>query len=203
MSSRNRIKIYVPEAYYHVYNRGVERRVIFQDDDDYHVFLNLLKRYLDKEPAKDPSGREYDTLYGRLELLSYCLQPNHYHLLIYVHDAEAMTRLFRGVNTAYTKYFNKKYNRIGPLFQDRYKASHILGDSYLLHISRYIHLNPRDWRKWPYSSLDYYLSRKNAGWVHPQRLLQLFEGNSYLSFVEDYQDVKKVMDDVKAELADY
>lgn len=203
MSSRNRLKTYVPEAYYHIYNRGVERRVIFQDDDDYRVFLNLLKRYLDGEPAKDRSGREYDSLHKRLELLGYCLQPNHYHLIIYVHDAEAMTRLFRGVNTAYTKYFNKKYTRIGPLFQDRYKASHILNDAYLVHISRYVHLNPKNWRGWPYSSLPYYLGQKSAGWVRPGRLLDLFEGDDYLNFIEDYRDAKKVMDEVKAELADY
>lgn len=203
MSSRNRIKIYIPEAYYHIYNRGVERRIIFQDDDDYRVFLNLLKRYLDNEPASDRSGREYDWLHKRLELLGYCLQPNHYHLMVYVHDAQAMTRLFRGVNTAYTKYFNKKNDRIGPLFQDRYKASHILNDAYLVHISRYVHLNPKNWRDWPYSSLPYYLGQKNAGWVRPQRLLDLFEGDNYLNFIEDYQDAKKVMDEVKSELADY
>ena len=202
MASRNRLKVYIPEAYYHIYNRGVEKRTIFLDYSDYRVFLNLLKRYLDIEPTKDRSGRDYEWLHDRLELLAYCLQPNHYHLLIYVHDDKAMTRLFRGVNTAYSGYFNKKYKRVGPLFQDRFKAVQVTSDAYLLHISRYIHLNPRDWQRWQYSSLPYYLNRKTAGWVQPKRILDLFNGD-YLDFVSDYEEQKKIMDELKRSLANY
>jgi putative transposase len=203
MPSRNRLKIYVPEGYYHIYNRGVEKRLIFQDDADYQVFLNLLKRYLDGAPHKDASGRQYEWLHDRLELLAYCLLPNHYHLLIYVHDELAMTRLLRGAITSYTGYFNKKYQRVGPLFQDRYKASHILNDAYLQHISRYIHLNPKDWQQWEYSSLPYYLGHKKAGWLQPQRMLEVFQGDDYLEFVRDYRDHKQMLEEIKLELADY
>ncbi len=202
MPSKNRLKVYVPDAYYHVYNRGVEKRKIFIDDEDYRVFLNLLKRYLDHEPKLDKSGRQYDHLYGRVELLTYCLMPNHFHLLIYVHDATAMQRLFRGVATSYTGYFNKKYQRVGPLFQDRYKASMILNDSYLLHISRYIHLNPKAWRSWAYSSLPYYLGDKKSSWILPKRITDLFNDKAeYLEFVSDYEGYKESLDDIKGELA--
>lgn len=203
MVSRNREKNYVPEAYYHIYNRGVEKRKIFIDDEDYRVFLNLFKRYLDREPVRDPSGREYDHLFERGELLAFCLMPNHFHLLLYVHDDEAMTRLMRGVATSYTTYFNKKYKRVGPLFQDRYKASHILNDAYLVHITRYIHLNPKDWQDWPYSSLPYYLGKKSAAWIIPERILGMFEDGNYREFVADYVSQKEMWDEIKHDLAGY
>ncbi|MES2971586.1 MAG: transposase [Patescibacteria group bacterium] len=203
MTSRNRIKQYVDESYYHIYNRGVAKRVIFKEKQDYAVFLNLLKRYLDDKPSFDQSGREYEYLHDRIELLAFCLMPNHYHLLIYAQEAAAMTRLLRGVATSYSTYFNKKYERIGPLFQDRFKASWILRDNYLLHISRYIHLNPKDWRTWEYSSLAYYLGMKDAAWVRPKRMLELFENKNYEQFVADYESQKQIWDELKHELADY
>lgn len=201
MPSRNRVKTYVPQSYYHIYNRGVNKRKIFLDDQDYRVFLNLLKRYLDEEPAKDNKGREYESLHGRIKLLAYCLMPNHFHLLIYQENAEDMTRLLRGVATSYTKYFNKKHKRIGPLFQDAFKASHIVSDEYLQHISRYIHLNPQGYKSWPYSSLDYYLNRKSAGWVEPDMILGLFGPGEYERFVADYEDHKRALEEIKTELA--
>lgn len=203
MPSRNRIKQYVDESYYHVYNRGVDKKVIFKDKDDYAVFLNLLKRYLDDKPSKDSSGREYEWLYHEIELLAFCLLPNHYHLLLYAKDASAMTRLLRGVATSYSIYFNKKYKRVGPLFQDRFKASWILRDNYLVHISRYIHLNPKQWRTWGFSSLPYFIGKNNAAWVRPQRLIDLFEGEDYLAFVSDYESYKNELDELKQELANY
>jgi putative transposase len=201
MPSKNRVKDYLPDSYYHLYNRGVNKRVIFKDTEDYSVFLNLLKRYLSKEPIKDTKGREYDWLYERMELLCFCLMPNHFHLLIYQNDEEAMTKLMRGVLTSYTAYFNKKYKRIGPLFQDRFKASRIMNDSYLLHISRYIHLNPTTYKTWEFSIYQYYLGNKHAEWVRPERILDLFEGGSYTDFVADYRGYKQQLDDLKHELA--
>jgi putative transposase len=201
MPSRNRVKEY-EEGYYHLYNRGVNKQIVFRDQEDYAVFLNLLKRYLDDRPVKDNKGREYEWLHDRLELLAFCLMPNHWHLLIYQHDKEAMTRLMRGVATSYTTYFNKKYKRIGPLFQERFKASRIDRDDYLQHISRYIHLNPDDYKNWEFSSLPYYLRAKNAGWVRPVRILEIFEGSNYEQFVTDYEDHKKMLDTVSAYLAD-
>lgn len=204
MPSRNIEKTLVPHSYYHVYNRGVEKRVIFKDDKDYTVFLNLLKRYLNKEPAKDLKNRKYIWLHDDIELLAYCLMPNHFHLFVYVHDSpESLTQLMQCICTAYTGYFNKKYKRVGHLFQSRYKASHILNDSYLQHISRYIHLNPKDYRKWQYSSLSYYIGNKRAAWINPERILDLFDGGpmEYIRFMRDYEDYKAMLDEIKSELA--
>lgn len=202
MSSRNREKIYCDDSYYHVYNRGVNKRKIFMDDEDYAVFLNLLKRYLDSVPIYDNKGREYDWLHEKLELLCYCLMPNHFHLFIFQYDSMAMTRLMRGVATSYTIYFNKKYKRVGPLFQDRFKASMIQNDAYLEHVSRYIHLNPKEYLAWEYSSLPYYLGKKQAGWLRPEKILEDFKSpQEYLDFVEDYAGAKESQDEVDEMLA--
>lgn len=187
------------DSYYHVYNRGVEKRVVFLDGSDYEVFLNLLKRYLTSEEVTDNKGRIYANYYGQVELLAFCLMPNHYHLLFYVIDEEALPQLLHAVNGSYVRYFNEKYKRVGPLFQDRYKASQIFNESYLTHISRYIHLNPRDWRHWSYSSLPYYIGDAEADWVIPDRSKDLV--SDYLKFVEDYEDYKATLDAAKLEMA--
>lgn len=202
MPAKNLEKIYAPESYYHLYNRGVNRRSIFKDGQDYAVFLNLLKRYLGKKPEKDKQGREYPWYRSDIQLLAYCLMPNHYHLLIYQKDTRAITRLMRGVCSSYTVYFNKKYQRVGHLFQDRFKATMIQTDPYLLHISRYIHLNPEKYKEWEFSSLRYYLGKKRAAWINPRRIMELFEGESYTAFLEDYKDHRKMLKEIASELAD-
>lgn len=101
-------------------------------------------------------------------------------------------------------YFNKKYKRVGPLFQGRFRASLITSDSYLQHISRYIHLNPSTYKNWPYSSLPYYLGLQTAEWCQPDRILDLFrDRQEYENFVADHEAHKKQLDDIKHELANY
>jgi putative transposase len=146
MPSRNILKIDIPHSYYHVYARGGSRQTIYNDAEDYSVFLNLFKRYLSKEPIKDPAGRKYPHFAESIELLAFCLMPNHFHILLYQHDEKTISSLMRGLMTSYSRYFNKKYNRSGPLFESRYKSSRISDDAYLMHISRYIHLNPKRWK---------------------------------------------------------
>lgn len=195
----------MPENYYHVYNRGVEKRLIFLDDKDYAVFLNLLKRHLDEEEFKDKYGRQYQNFYKDLELLAYCLMPNHYHLLFYLKaDSTSLPKVMRLVANTYVSYFNKKYRRVGHLFQDRFKASMILRDDYLQHISRYIHLNPKDYVNYKWSSLAFYYGSKQASWIRPLRMLEVFDSQEdYKSFMDDHAGYGNSLEEVKAELADY
>lgn len=203
MPSRNIIKAYGEHQYYHVYSRGIAKEPIFLDLRDYALFLGLFKRYLSSQPSKSRRHGLYPHYGKRLKLLSFCLMPNHIHLLIYQHDEKAMTEFMRAVMTSYSRYFNKKYKRVGPLFQSRYKASRIDRDNYLDHISRYIHLNPRDWQDYPYSSLRYFLGQANAEWVDPTQILELFPSKEqYLEFVKDYEGHKEVLDELSWELAD-
>lgn len=202
MPGRNIIKQDVADSFQHVYARGHSKHKIFIDEQDYITFLVLFQRYLSAEEARDPYGISYPNFYNKVELLAYCLMPNHFHLLVYVRQPGAMGKLMRCVLTSYSRYFNKKYKRTGSLFESRYKASMISDEAYLEHISRYIHLNPQHWRNYEYSSLPYYLQRDEVTWIRPKRILDMFSTpEEYLEFVGNYVEQKKVMDILKQELA--
>ena len=202
MPSRNVVKIDIPDSYYHVYARGRGRQKIFHDDEDYRVFLNLFKRHLSVEPVVDSYGMPYAHLRGELELLCYCLMPNHFHILLYQKTEGTMSRLMRGVIMSYTRYYNKRYETSGSLFETTYKASRISSDEYLLHISRYIHLNPKDWRGYAYSSLNYYIHAKEPSWLQTKKILDLHSSRqAYELFVEDYEEYEDGLDNIKHELA--
>lgn len=203
MPSRNSIKHYDTDTYYHIYNRGVNKRRIFIDDEDYVVFMGLLKRYLGNVTEKDSYNRGYPNFFSDLDLIAFCLMPNHFHLLVYQKDnPRAIESLLRCIATTYTSYFNKKYRRVGHLFQGAYKASRVSSEPYLLHISRYIHMNPEDYKNWPYSSWPYFTKGWSADWVKQHRVFELFEGGDYERFVDNYQEIKGEIDSLKVQLAD-
>lgn len=202
MPSRNVLKIDVPESYYHIYARGASRKTIFLEDDDFDYFLGLFHRYLSHDEVTDKNGVPYDKLHEDVELLAYCLMGNHFHLLVYQREEGAMQRLMRGVMTSYSRYFNKKYDQSGSLFESRYKASRISSDEYLMHISRYIHLNPNDWKNYPYSSIKYFVYGREPDWLNKDKVLELFSSpESYIEFVSDYKDIRDVYEEIKHELA--
>lgn len=202
MPRRNIIRSDGQDVFYHVYARGGSKRRIFLDEEDYLKFLQLLERYLSPEDARNSSGVPYPNFYNKVDLLAYCLMPNHFHLFVYQRQIHMLTSLMQSVMTSYSRYFNTKYKRTGALFESRFRASPILDEGYLEHISRYIHLNPRQWRDYEYSSLPYYLQQDTVSWVRPERILSMFKTPAeYLQFVEDYQENKKMMDILKKELA--
>jgi len=192
MPSRNTIKIYVKDGHYHIYNRGVDKRVIFKDRQDHKVFLNHLKVSLSPPPNPAELQQTY-ALQGaslrdkprmpknfskEIDLLAFCLMPNHFHLLIKQKSKGAMESFMRSITTRYSMYFNKKYDRVGTLFQGAYKAALILDDPYLLHLSRYIHRNPLENPAKPkniYSSFDSYIGKNKAKWVKPKTILAFFD----------------------------
>lgn len=186
MPTKNTRKAYAPDTYYHIYTRGVNKQAIFKDEADKVFFLGLLKRYLSKERSKRTKHAPYASYADCLDLLAYCLMNNHIHLLFYQHDEpRAIAALMRRVLTTYSMYFNRKYSRVGPLFQSRYLASQIDNDAYLHHISRYIHRNPAMWSEYPFSSLRYYMGDVHADWVKPKAILELFDDSPkrYMEFV--------------------
>jgi putative transposase len=213
MPAKNSIKIYIENGYYHVYNRGVEKRDIFLQPDDYKVFLHCLKQALlppEKILSSFPQGQTLQGLtlrgngipkppknyYGQIELLAYTLMPNHFHLLVHQIQNRCMDQFMQSILTRYTMFFNKTKKRVGGLFQGRYKGINITEDSYLLHLSRYIHRNASPLTKnladW-YSSYGDYLGIKNTEWVKTDMILESFKPgtlpflkhtNTYKSFVE-------------------
>jgi putative transposase len=131
MPSRNVYKHDIEQSYYHVYARGASRQQIFNTPADYHYFINLFARYLSASQHDNSAGRPYPHLAKSINLLSYCLMPNHFHLLLYQIERGAMAALMRSIMTSYSGHFNTTYGRSGQLLESRYRASLITSQSYV------------------------------------------------------------------------
>lgn len=223
MPAKNIVKTYIENGYYHAYNRGVEKRQIFLDEQDCKVFLYYLKLYLspieELQKLNQPGIRIQRflplNLSQEIDLLSFALMPNHIHLQIKQLTKNGITKLMRRLLTSYSMYFNKKYERVGSLFQGTYKAILITSESHHLHLSRYIHLNSAGiitkslLNFTNFSSYPYYLGTMQASWVKPQEILNYFKTAkksnlkdilSYQSFVEDYKlDSQDILGDLTLE----
>lgn len=120
-------KISYKGGYFHVYNRGNRKQNIFIKEEDY---LNYLKRL-----------RDYKNKYN-ISVICYCLMPNHFHLLIRQDSDTPIYRFMHALHTSYSVYFNKKYNKVGRMFQSRFKQKEITKDEYFSKVTSYIHFNP-------------------------------------------------------------
>jgi putative transposase len=190
MPSRNILREDIPETYYHVYMRGASKANIFQDNKDKDKFISLFDRYLSGEERRDKDDVIYPDHSSRVKLAAYCLMDNHFHLLLYQIEQGGISKLMSSIGTSYSRYFNYRYKRSGPLFESRYKSVRITDDNYLLRISRYIHLNPRYWKQFKYSSIGYYWAKRdNPKWIDTSQIEQLFDGkDDYLQFLQDHRD---------------
>jgi len=199
----------------------VEKRQIFMDDQDSRTFIFCLKLYLSPSAVvKSNEGSTFNkvepyirpelSLKDEIKLLTFNLQPNHFHLQIKQKTPNAMTKLLRRVCTRYSNYFNRRYNRVGRLFQGVYRAIQLLKPIDILYVNYYIHLN--DWferdedkrlflkkgfnlnkvissAENPYSSLPYYLGKAQSDWIKPQEILNLLKKMPNPCF--SYQDFLK------------
>lgn len=157
----------VQDQYYHVYNRGNSKQKIFLDDEDYYRFVKLLyvcnseNKFIfrDSITKKKMDVWDFDKGNNLVDIGSYCLMPNHFHILITGHrkvlwqkkDSQ-ITIYMKKILTAYAMYFNKKYKRTGSLFEGKFKSEHVDDDRYLKYLFSYIHLNPikiiqKDWKE--------------------------------------------------------
>lgn len=217
MPAKNILKSYLENGYYHIYNRGVNKRIIFKDRRDYQVFLSFLKSYLSPPPSPQQlqQAKQTFTLQGvsfkgiprqlknyheEISLLAYCLMPNHFHLLIKQNSKNSIEKFMRSLATRYVIYFNRRHARLGPLFQDTYKAILVDNENYLLYLSCYLHRNPQEiWgkslRDYPYSSYADHLGLRTTPWIKPQEILSFFRSPqnlhqqdylSYENFVESF-----------------
>ena len=149
---------------YHIYNRGTDKRTIFMDRQDHKRFLYCLNEFNDINPTLNANRTYNNTLIEVqprsvpvekeriVEILAFCMMPNHYHLLLRQLCADGITLFMRKLGTGYTMYFNQKNKRSGALFQGRYKAIHVDNETYFRHLPHYIHLNPlelsaRSWKE--------------------------------------------------------
>lgn len=152
----NRKIPFVPGEYFHIYNRGTDRRVIFQDNNDYENFLKLLFLSNSDKNFKISNLPNDIYLFERgnqlVNIGAYCAMPNHFHLLITPVVKGGVSKFMQKLSTGISMHYNTKYNRTGTLFEGRFKAEHIRGDRHLKYLFSYIHLNPvkliqPDWKE--------------------------------------------------------
>lgn len=208
MPSKNSLKLLKEYGVYHVYNRGVERRTIFLEADDYKTFINRFDQLLsdpntltNQRRRGRKGGDRLHSYHGAVELLAYCLMPNHFHLLIRQIQQDTLPKFMSSLMTSYSMYFNRKYDRVGSLFQGRYKAALIENDGYYTHISRYIHLNPvdiaRSYQTYPYSSYANYVANSGPEWLSHSVVLEMFKtSEDYKQFVDEYKNRFHVLEEL-------
>lgn len=177
------LRIEFPGAVYHVTSRGNERKPIFRDGEDRELFLEILHQITEK----------YNWVCH-----AYCLMDNHYHLLIETPEGN-LSKGMRQLNGVYTQAFNRRHNRVGHIFQGRYKAILIQKDSHLLEACRYVVLNPvragviQKPEDWPWSS---YNATRGKGALHPclkvKWIQEQFGTKEILSTQEEYEEFVKV-----------
>jgi putative transposase len=157
---------FVENEYYHIYNRGVDKRPIFADNEDLDRFFQSIEEFNSVEPIgsifKNSFNDKKDTK-KLVEIICYCLNPNHFHFVLRQISENGISEFMKRIG-GYTWYFNHRHKRNGALFQGRFKSSHINTNEYLLHVSAYVNLNNR-FKGEPYklskSSWDEYLGKGN------------------------------------------
>lgn len=215
MPSKYTVRNFAENCFYHVFNRGVEKRTIFLDEQDYRIFLYYLSIYslpLDKVVLKYPNlplRLQSKNLHDEINIISYCLMPNHFHLLLQQLTVDGVSKLLKQLTNAYTFYFNQKYQRVGGLVQGSFKAALIETDDILLHISRYIHLNPLmaeivdNLNTYEWSSYREFIYPNNGGMCLIEPILSNFSTeNSYEKFVLDQVEYARSLEASKHLLLD-
>lgn len=146
-----RTTFFAEGEHYHLYNRGVDKRVVFSSSSDYRRFLMLLYLANSEEDVRIGNvlkGTKYEDVFVRergkplVAIGAYCLMPNHFHLLVTPLEKDGISRYMLKLQTGYAMYFNTKNERSGSLFQGPFKSTHADNDRYLQYLYSYIHLNP-------------------------------------------------------------
>lgn len=210
----SRIVPFVNGQIYHIYNRGCEKRRIFESRADYQRFLKLLNYYqfegpkpklsyflnLDIKAAKPVLNKKI------IEILNYCLMPNHFHLTLKQLEDGGITEFMSKISNGYTKYFNIKEERVGPLLQGEFKSVLVESDEQLIHLSRYIHLNPsssflvKDPGDYEWSSYKEYIENSER-LCSKEEILAFFKSpEDYKQFVLDQKDYAQKLEIIKHQL---
>lgn len=194
--------------------------MIFSSNSSYERFLDLVDyyRFTDtpfsysqfQKSSLEERKNIMDALKGKnnfqVKILAYCLMPNHFHLLLKQLNENGIPEFMRRIENGYAKYNNIKNKRVGPLFQSIFKAVRIETDEQLLHISRYIHLNPvtnflvdiKNFLSYPWSSFHEYTNPSTSSFIDSQTVLSFFKNkNSYFKFVLDQIDYQRKLAKIK------
>lgn len=197
-------------SYFHIFNRGLDKRIIFPSDSYRHRFLQtIILSRLTKAPkvtvflkqeklGLTPSEEEMEEKWGPplVDTLAHVLMPNHFHFVLKELADNGVAKFMQRLGIAYTRYFNIRQEREGALFSATYKQVRIETDEQLVHVSRYVHINPhvssytkvslQDLRKYSWSSLPNYLKAKRDLICQPEEVLQFFSSpRDYWNFISE------------------
>ncbi len=216
----NRKLVFATEETYHVYNRGVERRTVFTKKREYQRTIDLVRyyrfaslpmRYSQLLSLPTPAQ---EAVWQRIRkennfevvIIAYCLMPNHFHIVLRQFIEGGITRFMSNLSNSYTKYFNTKYRRVGSLFQGPFQAVHVETDEQLLHLTRYVHLNPvasfllkvDDLESYPWSSFSEYLGKNQSDICNTSWMKSHFsKTEQYRKFVYDQADYAQKLGKIK------
>jgi len=206
---------------YHIVNRGLDGRPTFTDKREYKRALQVIYFYQFNSPPERLSKfllwpisqqkellEEMEKSSPRLvEIFSYCLMPNHFHFLLRQVAEKGIAKFIAQVENSYTRYFNTRHRRVGLLFLDQFKAVRIESEEQLVHVSRYIHLNPyssfvvkdlKDLEKYPWSSLSEFLAPEKGGICQKEMILNYFKSpQAYKEFIFDQAAYQRELDQIK------
>ncbi len=210
----------VSQEIYHIFNRSIAKQPIFLDRRDYQRIIELINFYryqnlplrfshykrLDTDKRQKLLAEIQKTLKPRVEILAFCIMPNHIHLLLKAVADNAITKFMSDIQNSYSKYFNLKYDRTGSLFQSMFKAVRIETDEQLIHVSRYIHLNPvtsyiinfNSLKDYSWSSFQLYLSGQPDSLINTIPVMEHFKNKEdYRIFTENQVEYQRELDKIK------
>lgn len=205
-----RVTPFINQSFYHIFNRGVNKQAIFLTDRNHQRFLETLQYYQFSGPKprfsthKRFKVKDFSNNPKIVEIICYCLMPNHFHILLRQLRDGGVSEFVSKVSNSYTKYLNTKHNRSGPLLQGEFKAVSIETDEQLLHVSRYIHLNPfvaqlvNKHADYKYSSYPTFTGLYNDNRCNPEPILEMIGGpEKYKDFVTGHEDYARELSQLK------
>ena len=213
---RRTSRIFSEGDFFHVFNKSIAGFQIFKDAFNIKRFINTLEYYNQNPSPKLNLSRfmrankdhtfsgilhNQNTIY--IKILAYCIMPDHYHLLVKIKKERYFSHFMSVIENSFSRYFNVKFNRKGPLWQSRFKAVLIESNEELLHVSRYIHLNPVTSyyvdkpEEWEWSSYRTYL--KN---MEQFQEISISNSTAYKNFVDNNIDYQRQLKEIKRHLLD-
>jgi len=198
---------------YHVFNKSISNYGIFKDLDNGQRFLNVVEYYNNltvtksySEFTKRKTFNYKNIIYPiestHVKIISYCIMPDHYHFLLKILKSETFSKLMNTIEDSYTRYFNTKFHRKGPLWQNSFKSVEIKSNEQLIHVSRYIHLNPTTNKlvdcpeDWIFSSYKDFINDKNILKTYIKEI-SINNNESYKEFVENNIEYQRELKYIK------
>lgn len=208
-----RLDIFIKGSIYHICNKSIAHYGIFQDFGNAQRFITRLDFY--NSLNNSLSFSQYERMHGKykqenlltirkdsyVKFLAYCIMPDHYHLLVKINANDRFSEYIGNVENSYSKYFNNKHQRKGPLWQSRFRSIKIKTNEQLLHVSRYIHLNPTTNNlvlrpeDWELSSYNDFIT--NEGIFHNIMEISIKSRTMYKGFVENQKDYQRKLKKIK------